>query len=101
MGAFITAGPGRRPGDASCRGGPRAGKMCRALMAGIAAPRGDPENAYTARGAFLTGRELRALGVNFDHAPSVDVNSNPENPVIGARSYGDTPQESLPVTPTG
>ncbi len=50
---------------------------------------GDPENAY--RAGLLTGRELRALGVNFDLAPSVDVNCNPKNPVIGARSYGDTP----------
>lgn len=50
---------------------------------------GDAENAY--RAGLLTGRELRSLGVNFDLAPSVDVNSNPKNPVIGARSYGDTP----------
>lgn len=50
---------------------------------------GDPENAY--RAGLLTGRELRALGVNFDLAPSVDVNCNPKNPVIGARSYGDRP----------
>ncbi len=50
---------------------------------------GDPENAY--RAGLLTGRGLRALGVNFDLAPSVDVNCNPKNPVIGARSYGDTP----------
>lgn len=51
---------------------------------------GDAENAY--RAGLLTGRELRALGVNFDLAPSVDVNSNPKNPVIGARSYGDEPE---------
>lgn len=50
---------------------------------------GDAENAY--RAGLLTGRELRALGVNFDLAPSVDVNNNPKNPVIGARSYGDEP----------
>lgn len=50
---------------------------------------GDAENAY--RAGLLTGRELRALGVNFDLAPSVDVNNNPKNPVIGARSYGDAP----------
>ena len=50
---------------------------------------GDAENAY--RAGLLTGRELRALGVNFNLAPSVDVNNNPKNPVIGVRSYGDTP----------
>ena len=84
-GAFITADQEgglvtRLPGDAVNVPGAMA----------IAAT-GDPENAY--RAGLLTGRELRALGVNFDLAPSVDVNSNPENPVIGARSYGDTPQE--------
>lgn len=84
-GAFITADQEgglvtRLPGDAVNVPGAMA----------IAAT-GDPENAY--RAGLLTGRELRALGVNFDLAPSVDVNSNPENPVIGARSYGDTPQQ--------
>lgn len=79
-GAFITADQEgglvtRLPGDAVNVPGAMA----------IAAT-GDPENAY--RAGLLTGRELRALGVNFDLAPSVDVNSNPENPVIGARSYG-------------
>ena len=38
----------------------------------------------------LTGRELRALGINCDLAPCLDVNSNKENPVIGVRSYGDS-----------
>ena len=37
----------------------------------------------------ITARELRALGVNVDFAPCLDVNSNPDNPVIGVRSYGD------------
>ncbi len=51
---------------------------------------GNPQNAYIA--GLITGRELNALGVNFDLAPVMDVNSNPQNPVIGVRSYGDTPQ---------
>ncbi len=38
------------------------------------------------------GRELMGVGVNFTFAPVVDVNSNPDNPVIGIRSYGDTPE---------
>lgn len=33
---------------------------------------------------------LSALGVNTDLAPVVDVNSNPMNPIIGTRSFGDT-----------
>ena len=50
---------------------------------------GDPETTYLA--GKLTGEELRSLGVNFNLAPSVDVNCNPANPIIGVRSYGDTP----------
>ncbi|MEI5100582.1 glycoside hydrolase family 3 protein [Streptomyces sp. PmtG] len=34
------------------------------------------------------GRQLRAIGVSLDYAPSADVNSNPMNPVIGVRSFG-------------
>jgi beta-N-acetylhexosaminidase len=36
-----------------------------------------------------TGRELAAMGVNVNYAPSCDVNSNPRNPVIGVRSFGE------------
>ncbi len=57
---------------------------------GVAAT-GDPVNAH--RAGEITGRELRALGVNFDLAPVMDVNSNPRNPVIGARSYGARPED--------
>jgi beta-N-acetylhexosaminidase len=35
------------------------------------------------------GRKLRALGVHINFAPVVDVNSNPNNPVIGNRSFGE------------
>lgn len=38
-----------------------------------------------------TARELKALGINMNLAPVVDVNNNPENPVIGVRSYGEDP----------
>ncbi|MDP9861130.1 MULTISPECIES: glycoside hydrolase family 3 protein [Streptosporangium] len=37
------------------------------------------------------GRDLAAAGVNLDFAPSADVNSNPDNPVIGLRSFGADP----------
>ncbi len=39
----------------------------------------------------MMGEELRALGVNMNLAPSLDVNNNPANPVIGVRSYSDDP----------
>ncbi len=38
--------------------------------------------------AKLIGRELRAVGVNLDFAPVADINTNPNNPVIGKRSFG-------------
>ncbi|NEB90216.1 glycoside hydrolase family 3 protein [Streptomyces bauhiniae] len=34
------------------------------------------------------GRRLAACGVHLNWAPSADVNSNPDNPVIGVRSFG-------------
>jgi beta-N-acetylhexosaminidase len=34
--------------------------------------------------------EIRAVGFNVNFAPNVDVNSNPLNPVINVRSYGDS-----------
>jgi beta-N-acetylhexosaminidase len=40
--------------------------------------------------ACFMGDEMRAVGVNFNLAPVVDVNSNPRNPVIGIRSFGET-----------
>lgn len=40
----------------------------------------------------LIGKELQALGVNLNFAPVLDINSNPNNPVIGVRSFGDDPQ---------
>jgi len=38
--------------------------------------------------AGRVGRELRRAGCTLDFAPDVDVNSNPDNPVIGVRSFG-------------
>jgi len=39
--------------------------------------------------ARITGVELRAMGINVDDAPVVDVNVNPLNEADGIRSYGD------------
>ena len=41
--------------------------------------------------AAVIARELRILGINLNFAPVVDVNSNPDNPVIGVRSFGSDP----------
>jgi beta-N-acetylhexosaminidase len=48
---------------------------------------GDPQNAY--KTGQITSQELKALGFNLDYAPDMDVNTNPNNPVIGIRSYSD------------
>lgn len=40
----------------------------------------------------LLGRELRAVGVDQDYAPVVDVDTNPANPVIGDRSFSRSPE---------
>lgn len=37
------------------------------------------------------GYELRNYGINANFAPVLDVNNNPENPIIGIRSYGENP----------
>ncbi|MET7857634.1 glycoside hydrolase family 3 N-terminal domain-containing protein [Streptomyces sp. NPDC005318] len=49
----------------------------------------DPE--LTAAVAHSIGGELRAVGIGLDYAPDADVNSNPDNPVIGVRSFGADP----------
>ncbi|MBI4867345.1 MAG: beta-N-acetylhexosaminidase [Candidatus Wallbacteria bacterium] len=54
---------------------------------GLAAT-GDPANARLA--GRIAGLELSALGVDINLAPVLDVNSNPDNPGIGLRSFGET-----------
>lgn len=49
------------------------------------------QDAYQA--AYLSGCQLKQLGINFNLAPVLDINNNIENPVIGVRSYGQTAQE--------
>jgi beta-N-acetylhexosaminidase len=47
--------------------------------------------SLTVEVAASIGADLRRVGVNVDLAPSVDVNSDPRNPVIGVRSFGADP----------
>jgi beta-N-acetylhexosaminidase len=37
--------------------------------------------------------QMKSLGIHLNLAPVVDVNSNPKNPIIYMRSFGDNPQE--------
>ncbi|MDR2775946.1 MAG: serine hydrolase [Tannerella sp.] len=39
------------------------------------------------------GRQCREMGIHVNFAPDVDVNSNPDNPVIGIRSFGEDPED--------
>lgn len=53
---------------------------------------GYPEDAY--RAAFYIGRELSALGINMNFAPTVDLYTNHGSVLIGTRSFGDNPQRA-------
>ena len=50
---------------------------------------GDTSLAYEE--ARVTAREARALGIHIGFGPDLDVNNNPANPVIGARSFSEDP----------
>jgi beta-N-acetylhexosaminidase len=41
------------------------------------------------------GSELRSLGIHVNFGPVLDVNNNPNNPVIGVRSFGDDPNRII------
>ncbi len=43
--------------------------------------------------ARITAVEAKALGVSLNFAPVLDVNNNPNNPVINTRSFGEDPSE--------
>ena len=48
--------------------------------------------ALTERVGATVAGELAAVGCTLNFAPDADVNSNPDNPVIGTRSFGSDPQ---------
>ncbi|WP_336781920.1 glycoside hydrolase family 3 N-terminal domain-containing protein [Paenibacillus illinoisensis] len=45
------------------------------------------DSALAEAAGQLTGEELTALGLNINFAPVLDINSNPDNPIIGMRSF--------------
>lgn len=47
------------------------------------------------RVAQAMGRELASLGINLTFAPVLDIHTNPKNPVIGARAFGQTAEAVL------
>jgi beta-N-acetylhexosaminidase len=46
---------------------------------------------FARRAGRITAMEARAIGVQWNWFPDVDVNSNPDNPVINTRSFGEDP----------
>jgi len=50
---------------------------------------GNPENAY-AVGAIVAN-EARSVGIHWNLSPVMDVNNNPDNPIINVRSFGEDP----------
>ena len=45
----------------------------------------------------ITAQEAQSVGLNWLLAPIVDVNNNPENPVISLRAFGETPEIVIPL----
>jgi beta-N-acetylhexosaminidase len=54
--------------------------------------RDDPR--LTERAGSVLGAQLAALGFSMDFAPVLDVDTNPDNPVIGDRAFSDDPEHA-------
>ena len=68
------------------RVGPPATQLPGNMALGAGGSTGDTYDA-----GQISGKELRAIGINRDFAPDADVNVNAQNPVIGVRSFGSDP----------
>jgi beta-N-acetylhexosaminidase len=55
---------------------------------------GETESAYDA--AWATASQVTPLGFNWIHSPVLDVNTEPMNPEIGTRSYGESADQIIP-----
>src|SRR6476469_4579356 len=77
----LTVGTDQEQGVVT-RVGPPATQFPGSMALGASRSTADARTA-----AAITGRELKAMGVNTNFAPDCDVNVNPLNPVIGTRSF--------------
>ncbi|WP_026691306.1 beta-N-acetylhexosaminidase [Alteribacter aurantiacus] len=59
------------------------------LLPGAMAIGATQKESYSYDIGLATAKELKALGMNWNLAPVLDVNNNPDNPVIGVRSFGE------------
>lgn len=60
-------------------------------MAIAAAYLGHPQVPYSTEIGKMMAADLKAVGININFAPDVDVNVNPLNPIISVRSFSDEP----------
>ncbi len=95
-GALQAAAPANSPGPLLIAADQEGGQL-NALgdgptaFAGAMALGAAADEDLAERVGAATARELRALGVNVDYAPVCDLATNPHNPALGIRCFGDDP----------
>ncbi|MEG3918340.1 glycoside hydrolase family 3 N-terminal domain-containing protein [Microcoleus sp. T3_A4] len=85
LAADIEEGVGQRFAGATWFGPPMA-------IAEVARHYAGKADRYAEQMGAVTAIEARAIGLNWILAPVVDVNNNPDNPVINVRAFGETPE---------
>jgi beta-glucosidase len=85
LAADIEEGVGQRFAGATWFGPPMA-------IAEVARHDAGKASQYAEKMGAVTAIEARAIGLNWILAPVVDVNNNPDNPVINVRAFGETPE---------
>ncbi|MEG5038407.1 MULTISPECIES: glycoside hydrolase family 3 N-terminal domain-containing protein [unclassified Microcoleus] len=85
LAADIEEGVGQRFAGATWFGPPMA-------IAEVARHDAGKADRYAEQMGAVTAIEARAIGLNWIFAPVVDVNNNPDNPVINVRAFGETPE---------
>ena len=85
LAADIEEGVGQRFAGATWFGPPMA-------IAEVARHDAGKADRYAEGMGAVTAIEARAIGLNWILAPVVDVNNNPDNPVINVRAFGETPE---------
>ena len=86
--ADIEEGVGQRFSGATWFGPPMA-------ISAIARKNPSTGQHYAEQMGAITAQEALAIGINWVLAPVVDVNNNPDNPVINVRAFGETPDEVI------
>ena len=84
LAADIEEGVGQRFAGATWFGPPMA-------IAEVARHDSEAADRYAEQMGAVTAIEARAIGLNWILAPVVDVNNNPDNPVINVRAFGERP----------